>query len=131
VEAAFWISSVTVTLVLVLPSETMFTVVEARPALSVVQPGLTVNVSTLSAAVVSAVPDIGVTCSHGTVGGVTVKYPVPDAMDISDVPDELQVEPMVQVRLMVATEADSAAACKPTAPTVSANGTEKILSKRR
>src|SRR5579863_3057325 len=53
VGVALCICSVTVTLVLVLPNETMLTVVVLRPAPSVVHPGLTENVRTLSLGVVS------------------------------------------------------------------------------
>src|ERR1700733_4604685 len=53
VGVALCICSVTVTLVPVLPNETMLTVVVLRPAPSVVQPGLTENVRILSPGVVS------------------------------------------------------------------------------
>ena len=73
VGVALCTSSVTVTVALVLPSDAIVTVVVLRPAPSVVHPGLTENVRTLSLGVTSAVPAIGVTSSHGTVGAVTVK----------------------------------------------------------
>src|SRR5579863_377580 len=73
VGAAPCTSSVTVTLMPVLPAETILTLVVFSPAPSVVHPGLTENVIGLSPGVVSAVPAMGVTSSQGTVGGVTVK----------------------------------------------------------
>src|ERR1700722_14074419 len=73
VGVALCIWSVTVTTALVLPSDAIVTVVVLRPAPSVVHPGLPETGRTLSLGVTSAVPAIGVTSSHGTVGAVTVK----------------------------------------------------------